>query len=315
MDEGVLNQAHALLDEQSDEASVMLRKLEESMANAARDERDREMELERVRRLRAELQKKQSKLETEQRETLQRVQLEARSELERLRKRIRTAEEELTDLHQAAGHTLQKIKESPKPPGEVQKDIEDLRIRKQIVDEERESLTRDLERSFQYTPPAREAAYGPEEIPVGGYVRVEDFSQPAEVLEVLPAKGSVKVSIATMEMTVPLDRIVEVFTPKAGPKAKPKAHVSYQVSSVDVPLQLDLHGLTVDEALPRLEKYLSDAAKGHLEKAMIIHGRGRGILRQVIREELARSPIVESFGPGDFYDGGDAVTVVRLRSE
>jgi DNA mismatch repair protein MutS2 len=82
----------------------------------------------------------------------------------------------------------------------------------------------------------------------------------------------------------------------------------------DSPLtnELRLRHLTLDEALPKLEKYLHEAYMSGLYKVTIIHGRGTGMLRENIRRELARHPLVRSYRPGGYTEGGEGVTVVEL---
>jgi len=76
--------------------------------------------------------------------------------------------------------------------------------------------------------------------------------------------------------------------------------------------ELHLRHLTLDEALPKLDKYLNDAFMAGLYQVRIIHGKGTGTLRQVVREQLAKHPLVKSFRPGDYGEGGEGVTIVEL---
>lgn len=76
--------------------------------------------------------------------------------------------------------------------------------------------------------------------------------------------------------------------------------------------ELRLRRLTVDEALFKLDKYLNDAFMAGLPSVRIIHGKGTGTLRQAVCEELARNPLVKSFRPGEFGEGGAGVTVAEL---
>jgi DNA mismatch repair protein MutS2 len=80
--------------------------------------------------------------------------------------------------------------------------------------------------------------------------------------------------------------------------------------------EIDLHRLTVDEALMKLDKYLHDAFTVGFDQVVIVHGKGAGTLRQAVRRELSRHPLVQSFRPGGRYEGGaDGVTVVELSSK
>lgn len=76
--------------------------------------------------------------------------------------------------------------------------------------------------------------------------------------------------------------------------------------------EVRLRHLTVDEALLKLEKYLNDAFMGGLYRVKVVHGRGTGTLRQVVRQQLAKHPLVKSYRAGGYGEGGDGVTVVEL---
>lgn len=76
--------------------------------------------------------------------------------------------------------------------------------------------------------------------------------------------------------------------------------------------ELRLRRLTKDEAIPRLNKYLHDAFMAGLAQVRIIHGKGTGTLRLLVRRELGRHPLVKSFRPGEYGEGGEGVTVAEL---
>jgi DNA mismatch repair protein MutS2 len=78
------------------------------------------------------------------------------------------------------------------------------------------------------------------------------------------------------------------------------------------PLELDLRGLVVDEALDELESRLDAAFLAGLPIIRVIHGKGTGRLRQAIRAALKGNPYVASFEAGHPGEGGDGVTVVKV---
>ena len=84
--------------------------------------------------------------------------------------------------------------------------------------------------------------------------------------------------------------------------------------STDIPPinELRLRRLTVDEALPKLDRYLHDAFMAGLYQVRVIHGKGTGTLRLLVRRELARHPLVRTYRPGDYGEGGEGVTIVEL---
>jgi DNA mismatch repair protein MutS2 len=79
-------------------------------------------------------------------------------------------------------------------------------------------------------------------------------------------------------------------------------------------IELDLRGLRADDALDQLERYLDAAYLAGLPFVRIIHGKGTGKLRQAVRETLGTHPHVNSFQPGAANEGGDGVTVAKLKT-
>jgi DNA mismatch repair protein MutS2 len=78
------------------------------------------------------------------------------------------------------------------------------------------------------------------------------------------------------------------------------------------PLELDLRGRTVEEALHELDQRLDAAFVAGLPMVRVIHGKGTGALRQAVREALKGHVQVGSFSPGLPNEGGDGVTVIKL---
>jgi DNA mismatch repair protein MutS2 len=76
--------------------------------------------------------------------------------------------------------------------------------------------------------------------------------------------------------------------------------------------ELRLRYLTVDEALPKLERFLHDKYRAGYGQVKIIHGKGTGTLRLLVRRELGRHTLVKSFRTGDNWEGGEGVTIVEL---
>jgi len=77
-------------------------------------------------------------------------------------------------------------------------------------------------------------------------------------------------------------------------------------------MELDLRGQRVEDALDALDRYLESAYLAGLPFVRIIHGKGTGRLRQVIRESLTQSPHVKNWEAGVEKEGGEGVTVAKL---
>jgi DNA mismatch repair protein MutS2 len=77
-------------------------------------------------------------------------------------------------------------------------------------------------------------------------------------------------------------------------------------------MELDLRGLTVDDMLVELDRYLDQAYLAGLPFVRIIHGKGTGTLRRAVRQQLDHHPLVRSHRPGERGEGEEGVTVAYL---
>ena len=76
--------------------------------------------------------------------------------------------------------------------------------------------------------------------------------------------------------------------------------------------ECNLLGMTTDDAILTLDKYLDDARMAHLDSVRIVHGKGTGALRKAVQEYLRRQKWVKSYRSGDFGEGDAGVTIVNL---
>ncbi|HVR70492.1 MAG TPA: Smr/MutS family protein [Vicinamibacteria bacterium] len=86
---------------------------------------------------------------------------------------------------------------------------------------------------------------------------------------------------------------------------------------VAVPLtgELDLHAFSPRDIPSVVEEYVRACAKAGLTRLRLVHGRGKGVQRAVVRGVLARMPLVEAFEDAPALSGGWGATVVHLRAE
>lgn len=76
--------------------------------------------------------------------------------------------------------------------------------------------------------------------------------------------------------------------------------------------EINLLGMTTDEAVMALDKYLDDARMSHLDTVRIVHGKGTGALRSAVQNYLRRQSWIRSYRTGDFGEGDAGVTIVTL---
>jgi DNA mismatch repair protein MutS2 len=148
------------------------------------------------------------------------------------------------------------------------------------------------------------------ELRAGDWVRVLSLTRFGFVSKVYAESKRADVQVENLKVNVPL-RDLERTEPQPMPSSMRNEGMKYEVvPEKAVPSEINVVGLTVEEALPVLDKFIDDAILGRLEKVDIIHGVGTGRLREAIGEHLRHHRSVKRFGPKDLMRSG--VTVVEF---
>jgi DNA mismatch repair protein MutS2 len=153
-----------------------------------------------------------------------------------------------------------------------------------------------------------------EEIQEGTLVYVPHFNKQGIVLSKLEDKGKVVIQMGSIRASVSINDVQAIanatYTP---PQREEKSEVIKEISSVQVPMKLDLHGLTVEDALDKLDKYLDSAYLVGMPFVYVVHGKGLGTLRDAVIEYLRKKEHVSHFYIGTPEEGGSGVTIVYLK--
>ncbi len=155
-------------------------------------------------------------------------------------------------------------------------------------------------------------------IAVGDIVRLADMDSYAQVVELKGKKAVVESN--SIRMTITLDRL-EKTAKKSIPTDKTVQRSSrFQSIYDDINEKrkyfnptLDLRGHRGEEALAELQHFLDEASLLGEHELRILHGKGYGILKTIIREQLQANRDVQSFHPERLELGGEGITVVHLR--
>jgi DNA mismatch repair protein MutS2 len=147
----------------------------------------------------------------------------------------------------------------------------------------------------------------------GDKVHIGSLGYDAIVLSLDGRQAKARVRAGRMELDVP---VTDLFAPldASGRGGKKQPAAPWKVDVVESEqLEIKLIGMRVEEALTELEPFINHAAAAGLREVRVIHGIGTGRLRNAVREDLERHPLVESFRPGEPHEGRDGATVVTLR--
>lgn len=129
------------------------------------------------------------------------------------------------------------------------------------------------------------------------------------ILLSLPNSGRAQVQMDNLKMELDVSDLE--LRQKAQP-VEEKIRMPNRIApkTPDVPLELDLHGHTFEQAVDKLDQYLSDAILAHLSQVRINHGKGTGVLRRKIGEHLKRHPSVKNIHSATPEQGDWGVTIV-----
>lgn len=153
-------------------------------------------------------------------------------------------------------------------------------------------------------------------VTVGSIVRIDGEETYGQVVEIKGKKAVVESN--SIRMTIPLGRLQGTAKQKI-PTQKATVSVSHSIyddmndKRKSFNPTLDLRGHRAEEAIDMLHRFLDDALLLSEKEVRILHGKGYGILMQVIRQELQASRDVRTFHPEKLELGGEGVTVVNLR--
>ncbi|MDD2370709.1 MAG: endonuclease MutS2 [Firmicutes bacterium] len=150
---------------------------------------------------------------------------------------------------------------------------------------------------------------GTKSLKKGQSVKVVSLDKEGEVVEADDNKRFAVIKIGIMKINLPYDDlIIEVMD-----KVEENYRIIKEVNIGNIPMEIDVRGLNVDECIYKLEKYLDQAVLSKYPFIRIIHGMGTGALRKGIWEYLQRLSYIKSFRYGEANEGSIGATIVYLK--
>ena len=197
----------------------------------------------------------------------------------------------------------------------LQRDREVVAATREHVDQRRQEVDQaaDAVRTFRKERIARPkpaAGAGAKPIRVGDRVMVASLASEGEVEAV--EDGFADVRLGALKLRQPLDALQRLGRAKA---AQQERRVFTPPPVGFVPMEIDLRGNRAADVAEMLEKYVEDAYRSGLPFVRIIHGKGTGALRQVVREGLNDNPVVARHELAPPEQGGDGATLAYLREQ
>ncbi len=220
------------------------------------------------------------------------------------------AREILRDAKETAGQVQKELRELSK--------LESMGERNRRFDKNRRKLREKEEKYAERI--IRQVNSNPvsaSDIRVGDRVKVLSLDQNGEVLSLPDEKGDLLVKIGIMKANLNLDDLMLINDGTKKKKAPKKASYGslYKAKSQNVSISINVQGRYLDDAVMEVDKYLDDAYVAGLHEVTVIHGRGEGILKKGLRDMMKNHKHVASFRKGNYNEGGEGVTVVKLKTE
>ncbi len=156
----------------------------------------------------------------------------------------------------------------------------------------------------------------PRPLRVGDPVQVRSLGLNGEILAIDEEDETAEVQVGGFRVEVELNELRREKDGKSrdtaeSPTSRPAASTKSLPPMPEVSMDFDMRGWRAAEVPDKLDRYLNDAYLAGLPSVRIIHGKGSGTLRQVVRDMLGQHRLVKSFGGGG-ADGGEGVTVAQL---
>ena len=233
---------------------------------------------------------------------------------ERRDKILRKANEEaaaiLKDAKEYADQTIKTMNKHGMTVKELEKQRSAIRDK---MNKRQEKL------SVQAAKPKAHKAHDISEFKVGTHVRVLSMNLIGTVTAPPSPKGEITVqmgSLSTKTKINNLEILVGYKDPEEAKKAPKGAGGSGKIKmskAASISHEINLLGLTVDEAVAKLDKYLDDAYISRIPQVRIVHGKGTGALRNGVTAYLRGVPYIKSFRLGGIGEGDTGVTIVDFK--
>ena len=257
--------------------------------------------LERLERLTAEVEAQRLQW-VQKREALDQEHQRLQEMLDRIR---RGREEILSRAEERARRAAQKVEEELKAWLKLQKEKAPSQIRRGEIQKIRES---------SFPPLQGKGLQGRVDgVKIGDRVKIKSLKKTGFLLKVDESLSRAEVMMERARAIVQLNDLIRLSeSEKEEPTGQETPGWNLQ-GSEEIPEELNVIGLTVDEALPKVDQFIDRALLQGKEKIQIIHGIGSGRLRRAIGNYLNTHRGVKQFAPAEAQKGGAGVTVVELR--
>lgn len=157
--------------------------------------------------------------------------------------------------------------------------------------------------------------YSAKDFKLGTLVKVLSMNTKGTVSSLPNAKGDLYVQMGILRSQVNIRDLEILDEPETSPKIMAHTNTGKikMSKSAGISTEINLIGLTVDEAIAELDKYLDDAYLSHISSVRVVHGKGTGALRNGVHKYLKKCKYVKEYHLGAFGEGDAGVTIVEFK--
>ncbi len=289
----IIDDAKYAIDNNSIDMETLIADLEKSKRSIEEDEHAIEEYKKEIEELKNSLKEKESSLEARKKQILEKAREDAREIIE--------------EAKEVADHTIRDYNKWRSNP-------EKANLKR--MEDQRRSLGDKLkgyDKDSGHNTPKKTSNHKAKDFHIGDLVEVISMGCKGTISSLPDAKGMALVQMGILSSRLPISDLIILKEPGFTTDVKTYKNTRTSVSkSQFISPEINVMGMTVDEAIPEIDKYLDDACLSHLSRVTIIHGKGTGALRKGIHEYLRRQKHVKSFRGGEFGEGDFGVTIVEL---
>ncbi len=282
LEEHILNRAKELTKQESINIEDVLKEIYENKILIEEEKEKTEKNLKEIEELKKGLERDNTELELQAKKIIDEATYEARKILLNAKEKAETTIKKISE--QEDKNQMNKIK------NDLNEEIKELKI---------ENITLKSETK-------------PEEIKIGMKVYIGSINQEGTILKLPNKSNKVRVQIGMAKTDFYIE---DIFIKNNNEKTEEKINTKIREINIknNVPTEIKVIGLTVDEAIPIIDKYLDECSMTSMKTTRIVHGKGTGKLRHGIQEYLKTHSHVKSYRNGTFGEGEMGVTIVELK--
>ena len=290
----IIEEAKKHLDSDTESFEDIIQNLQQSRIESENERKEIAEYKEKIRTLQDQLHNKNVRIDEQKAGIIKRANDEAAKILEEAKE---IADKTIRDMQKAG----------------ITSGMADLEKERTALREKINSLAEKEEASKKASSKKQPAA-DPSKLTKGVHVLITSLGMKGVVQTEPDAKGELFVMCGSMRMQVKTADLKIDYS--AVPEEKTTGTFTGSIKmdkSMNVSAEINLLGMTTDEALSAVSKYLDDAYVAHISPVRIVHGKGTGALRKAVHSYLRKQKNIDEFRLGEYGEGDAGVTIVKFK--